>query len=201
MLIRPIETEYNGYRFRSRLEARWAVFMDALSIPYVYEPEGFEMEGMRYLPDFWLPGLNYWVEVKPTSPNAEEREKAERLAAGTNFPVLFLIDVPAVFTYKRLPDGDGAWTGKLMMAKPGERTDGRIGWAECKCCSPGRVDVALDGEACFESEVLLGSADRCTGLRPDTHRIRRAVEVARSTRFERLPKNMRNVLGSKGWAV
>lgn len=32
MDIKPIETHYNGYRFRSRLEARWAVFFDALGI-------------------------------------------------------------------------------------------------------------------------------------------------------------------------
>ena len=51
--IKPIETIYNGYRFRSRLEARWAVFFDALGIEYEYEPEGFEIEsGLRYLPDF-----------------------------------------------------------------------------------------------------------------------------------------------------
>ena len=30
--IAAIETEYCGYRFRSRLEARWAVFLDALGI-------------------------------------------------------------------------------------------------------------------------------------------------------------------------
>ena len=51
--IRPIETIYNGYRFRSRLEARWAVFFDALGVEYEYEPEGFELpNGGRYLPDF-----------------------------------------------------------------------------------------------------------------------------------------------------
>ena len=51
--IRSIETEYNGYRFRSRLEARWAVFFDALGVDYEYEPEGFELpSGKRYLPDF-----------------------------------------------------------------------------------------------------------------------------------------------------
>jgi hypothetical protein len=27
--LRPIETRYRGFRFRSRLEARWAVFFDA----------------------------------------------------------------------------------------------------------------------------------------------------------------------------
>lgn len=51
--IRAIEAEYNGYRFRSRLEARWAVFFDALGVEYEYEPEGFELpSGKRYLPDF-----------------------------------------------------------------------------------------------------------------------------------------------------
>ena len=63
--IKPIETEYNGYRFRSRLEARWAVVFDAAGIRYVYEPEGFEMEdGTRYLPDFYLPDFGVYVEVK-----------------------------------------------------------------------------------------------------------------------------------------
>jgi len=39
--IKAIETVYNGYKFRSRLEARWAVFFDALGIEYEYEKEGF----------------------------------------------------------------------------------------------------------------------------------------------------------------
>lgn len=51
--IKAIETIYSGYRFRSRLEARWAVFLDALGVRYEYEPEGFELpSGKRYLPDF-----------------------------------------------------------------------------------------------------------------------------------------------------
>jgi hypothetical protein len=33
-VIKTIETIYNGYRFRSRLEARWAVFFDAMGIKY-----------------------------------------------------------------------------------------------------------------------------------------------------------------------
>ena len=51
--IKPIETIYNGYRFRSRLEARWAVFLDSLGVKYEYEPEGFRLpDGSMYLPDF-----------------------------------------------------------------------------------------------------------------------------------------------------
>lgn len=63
--MKAIETVYNGYRFRSRLEARWAVFFDAMGIKYLYEPEGFEFEdGTRYLPDFYLPESKSWFEVK-----------------------------------------------------------------------------------------------------------------------------------------
>lgn len=52
-MIKAIETLYNGYRFRSRLEARWAVFFDSLGVKYEYEPEGFLLpSGKYYLPDF-----------------------------------------------------------------------------------------------------------------------------------------------------
>jgi hypothetical protein len=69
--IRAIDTRYAGHRFRSRLEARWAVFFDALGITWQYEPQGYELsDGTLYLPDFFLPGFHnrergIWVEVKP----------------------------------------------------------------------------------------------------------------------------------------
>ena len=65
MDIKPIETVYNGYRFRSRLEARWAVFFDAAGIEYEYEPDGFiGIYGEPYLPDFYLPQFDVYAEVK-----------------------------------------------------------------------------------------------------------------------------------------
>ena len=64
--VEAIETSYAGYKFRSRLEARWAVFFDSLRIPWRYEPQGYLIgENKRaYLPDFWLPEAGAWVEVK-----------------------------------------------------------------------------------------------------------------------------------------
>jgi hypothetical protein len=62
--IKAIETRYKGYRFRSRLEARWAVFFDALGLSWEYEPEGFETDAGWYLPDFKVQHLG-WFEVKP----------------------------------------------------------------------------------------------------------------------------------------
>lgn len=74
--IKAIETEYKGYRFRSRLEARWAVFFDALIIPFEYEKEGFDMDGLWYLPDFWLPEQNAWLEIKGPELTDSDKEKA-----------------------------------------------------------------------------------------------------------------------------
>lgn len=60
--IKAIETHYDGYRFRSRLEARWAVFFNAVRLEYQYEMEGFEMGKTRYLPDFYIPNLDRWLK-------------------------------------------------------------------------------------------------------------------------------------------
>lgn len=63
--MQAIETHYNGYRFRSRLEARWAVFFDALGIAYEYEKEGYDLgKDGWYLPDFWVPAHDCFIEIK-----------------------------------------------------------------------------------------------------------------------------------------
>ena len=68
--IKPIETSYKGYKFRSRLEARWAVFFDAMGWQWEYEPEGYVLsDGSWYLPDFLINDGRgkAFVEVKPIS--------------------------------------------------------------------------------------------------------------------------------------
>lgn len=69
--MKAIQTEYKGYLFRSRLEARWAVFFDACGVEWEYEPEGYDLgDGVYYLPDFLLHGVDgrdggdIYVEVK-----------------------------------------------------------------------------------------------------------------------------------------
>jgi hypothetical protein len=122
--IKPIETLYRGYKFRSRLEARWAVFFDVAGIAWQYEPEGFDLTHVKvprvyesalesrlnarsmefgieparvwnepedmqayaplwYLPDFYLPEQDYWVEVKPTFPTEREILLMKRLVMAT----------------------------------------------------------------------------------------------------------------------
>jgi len=77
--IGAIETLYAGCRFRSRLEARWAVFFDTLGIDWQYEPQGFVgCHGKAYLPDFYLPADKLYVEVK----GSDEQLRADSAKIG-----------------------------------------------------------------------------------------------------------------------
>jgi hypothetical protein len=96
--VKAIETVYKGYRFRSRLEARWAVFFDALGVNWLYEHEGYELLSGRYLPDFFLPESKLWVEVKPLEPSPLEQVRAEDLLTFTG---------QSVFISNGLPDSYG----------------------------------------------------------------------------------------------
>jgi len=101
MELKSIETVYNNYRFRSRLEARWAVYFDTMGIMYEYEKEGYDLGFVgKYLPDFWLPQVNMWAEVKPQEFTTEEKNKAIKLAIVTGYPVIKLIGLPDYVTYK-----------------------------------------------------------------------------------------------------
>lgn len=91
--IKAIETEYGGCRFRSRLEARWAVAFDFLKVEWEYEPEGLDIDGTRYLPDFRLPAQNLFVEVKGVA-SANCMKKVVALAAAGQCGVLVLGSVP-----------------------------------------------------------------------------------------------------------
>jgi hypothetical protein len=95
IIQKPLKTIYNGIRFRSRLEARWAIFFDALRIIYEYEKTWFEFpDSLKYLPDFWLPQVKMWAEVKPKEFNEVELEKAFWLVKYTGKPLLKLIGMP-----------------------------------------------------------------------------------------------------------
>lgn len=106
--IKPIETHYNGYRFRSRLEARWAVFFDSMRVEWEYEKEGFNLgKGVKYLPDFWLPRFGGWVEVKSHPLELDNSmEKAIRLVGGrwandyVDEPLIELVGMPDFKVYR-----------------------------------------------------------------------------------------------------
>lgn len=164
-MLKAIQTPYKGYRFRSRLEARWAVFFDALGMRWEYEPEGFELPNGRYLPDFFVhmradhhavkqhPGAGYWVEVKGGQPTERELTVLRELCS------------------------EGAHHGHLVVGLPG---DGNPVWLCWGGELPKLSTLALFMEA-FVSECspLLHK----TGV--DVCRVvEEAVAAARGARFE-----------------
>ena len=120
MEMKPIETLYKGILFRSRLEARWAVFFDALGIHYRYEPEAFEeVNGVRYLPDFFLPQVypmiredespGLYVEVKGVF---DERARAK--AAMFDAPLFLVGNIPESFAEWRNTRNPPLFTGEYL---------------------------------------------------------------------------------------
>ena len=110
--IAPIETHWRGYRFRSRLEARWAVFFDTCGYKWEYEPEGYRVGDDAYLPDFLLPTQGILIEIKPSRFDSLPDDSPEKIrveillsvwnAETTNPPPLCLVVGPPRLAEYRL---------------------------------------------------------------------------------------------------
>ena len=111
MMMKPIQTEYKGYLFRSRLEARWAVFFDACDVEWEYEPEGYDLgDGLMYLPDFLLHGVDgraagdLYVEVKGKMTETDA-EKILRFCGNRENPDDPTVTTP-ILVVSCIPDGN-----------------------------------------------------------------------------------------------
>jgi hypothetical protein len=93
-LIKSTPTKYKDHNFRSRLEARWAVYLDVIGLDWWYEMEGYQLPSGWYLPDFWLPQVKMFAEVKPTSFLEIEFTKVKELVEGTGCDCILLDGVP-----------------------------------------------------------------------------------------------------------
>lgn len=101
-----IPTRYKGYTFRSRTEARWCVFWDAMATRFEYEPEGLMLaNGERYLPDFYLPDFKWFCEVKPSDGILQVEDKAKRFGVNGGVDVLFLVGPPDFKAYRGISGG------------------------------------------------------------------------------------------------
>ena len=177
MDIKPIETIYNGYRFRSRLEARWAVFFDALGVKYEYEPEGFKLsDGTLYLPDFYLPESKAFFEVKGVM-NDTDMHKVEQLIEDSGRPCIIGY---SDFTFEACDDwweGIYKLTSKACSVLVKCRVCGKYyfsgisGSYICQCCD------AYDGDSYFDV-VCWGNIDDCED------EVENAILRAKQARFE-----------------
>lgn len=80
-MLKAIPTTYHGIEFRSKLEAKYAQAFDRLGIVWEYEGHGFRFDdGTYYCPDFYMPNIDTYFEVKGVMDTASER-KLNMLAA------------------------------------------------------------------------------------------------------------------------
>jgi hypothetical protein len=94
-LIKALPTYYGGVRFKSALEARWAMYFDEINVAWRYEDEGYALPSGPYLPDFWLPVAGMHAEVKPDSGfSLIEVTRCRELSAMTGFPAILLDGPP-----------------------------------------------------------------------------------------------------------
>ena len=91
--IKPIPTYYSGVKFRSHLEASYAFFFDEYEIKWQYEVEGYDLDGLWYLPDFWLPEIKTFFEVKGVLENIEKPRKLAEALEGDywGFPEILVV--------------------------------------------------------------------------------------------------------------
>jgi hypothetical protein len=162
-----IPTEYGGIRFRSRLEARWACFFDAIGWRWEYEPLDFD----GWIPDFLLHTrpLSTLVEVKPDVAVEQLHRhvpKIERaLGKHACYEVLLLGCTPFPFGETNMGGHDAAG----LLGAAGEDENGRpvrtyetAEWITCAQC---------EGEVFFDSIMAwlcrLCGADGKVYLGPD----------------------------------
>lgn len=178
MQLKAIETEYKGYRFRSRLEARWAVFFETIGYRWEYEPEGFELPSGRYLPDFFVEEGGYF-EVKPSLASIDEYSWTRLLefekALESKGEQLHILDGSPDF----IPYFRPSWARDERDKHALDR------WARC-----GDIMWRYKEDGFWFWAQSMGSADElnwfeeyCSDKPFAEHRYPRAVRAARAERF------------------
>lgn len=184
--MKVIQTHYKGYYFRSRLEARWAVFFDAVDLEYRYEYEGYKLQnGLWYLPDFYLPEQGCYIEIKPGwNETTEEVEKVRGLAKDLGRTVFVCRGDVWLLEYNL-----------IMCAKAIELQC--CHWAECPACGSLGAFAALAGQFgpgeytssffCLSKKCTLGNGrgwEFNVAVELNTPKLMNAYKAARSKRFE-----------------
>lgn len=125
-LAKPMQ--WNGWQFRSQAEAYAAMFLTKLGVSFQYEPEAYALDGGEPTrPDFWLPDLNAWLEIKgsDTFDDRQVRRLSEAQASVTLYVAIAPLWVRA---------SNGRNTRNLLVYNRGERVDHRYEFCRCARC-------------------------------------------------------------------
>jgi hypothetical protein len=180
--LEALETKYKDILFRSKLEARWAIYYDSLLIPWQYEPETYKLSGgILYCPDFWLPEQKCYIEIKGEEggfPTDNAIKKAEKLAEESKNKVyIFYGDIPdPARLYKNNSEESS------LVFVDGNGYDFMHWW--CKCIHCGKLDIQFEGRSgrieCCEKNK---STDENDYLNANDSIFINAYKTSRSYRF------------------
>jgi hypothetical protein len=176
--IKPIETVYRGHRMRSRLEARWAVFMDCLGIEWEYEKEGYDLDGVWYLPDFWLPKQGMWMEVKGSG-TGDWKNKAERLSLLSGHPVAVFIGDCAPVSHSH-----PGFKNTARIARDGAWQHHAGCWVICENCGHLEINGHRDGACPSSGKICSGNITYFLSFDGHSPRILTAFAIAKHVRLD-----------------
>lgn len=195
-----LPTVWNGISFRSRLEARWAVFFDSMKprIVYEYEPELIGTPYGAYLPDFWLPELHTFFIVKGNGMDEQEKAKCDWIGQqGYGVLVADTGTLPETFSFwgreydddQRFIDKHGGWlyVGSDEYTPGGNGVEGSSSYWDtpltfCQCDNCGLVGIMYSGLA---NRLRCGCYENNHDRFGTQHNLDKALRIARRHRFER----------------
>lgn len=183
---RSLETNYNGIVYRSRLEARWAVFFDAMNVRVAYEPEGYKLQSGCYLPDFLIrkqPRFPepLWIEVKGV-PTKLDYDLLGELVMHTGISGTMLFDVPDPYNTSDWSHGQDEIVRYTKDNFDGETSLGwDSGYLFCQCLYCGAVGFEYSGRA---ERIACSCAKGHKDYNSTSDELLNAYALARAARFE-----------------
>jgi hypothetical protein len=168
-------TFYHNTRFRSMLEARWAVFFDVLGIGWIYEPGIYTLPGgVRYMPDFHIPCLNTMLEVKPRDYLDGINDDTRKFTAYRKAYQLALVrDTMFVMLFAGEPRRNNGKCFRFVSTEKGAAATGST-WYVCGACGYASTTAAMNVNCSH------GLEDRSFGH----PRLLAAQLLAKETRFD-----------------
>lgn len=177
---RVIQTRYRGVLYRSRTEARWSVFLHAMGLPFAYEPEGYEISSGAYLPDFFVPQWDMFIEVKPPTISDRDRARCAELSMAAKAKLLVALGPPSSATGLFCQAGEWIDGNAQIIECPGCQTVG-VTWGDDPDNAPswGHFITLFDGK----------HGERCSSpIYPGGRRMSDAVAASMAERFGIFPQ-------------
>ena len=101
---------YNDISFRSSWEAGFAAILDENQILWQYEPRWFIVGEHGYLPDFYLPEYDKWIEIKGSYKGNSDVSKPMKLKQmGYDIEILMRIELREIGVFRKLRELYKIW--------------------------------------------------------------------------------------------